>query len=214
MEVKDLIRLFNIVKTSCMTNRQLGLVALAGAPALFIGGNVEYAFKQLEHSWFTGVWGIVYISAWMFGLLALYRMRVAGDGFGKWLMRSMFVTLSIANISNFIQAFALPLTSSDWFFYLDIFWPLSHALMLVLGITVLFHKRLDLSSRRVLFIAGLWLPIGLFSIALFGKTFPVMFFPALYNAIMWSLMAFVAIRHGQQQTAEEQTPDTTNVVLS
>jgi hypothetical protein len=86
--------------------------------------------------------------------------------------------------------------------------------MLVLGITALVQKRLNSFSRGVLFVAGLWLPIGLVSLAIFGKTFPVMFFPALYNAIMWSLMALVAIRHGRQQAWEDRTADRAKVVLS
>jgi len=165
---------------------------------MLIGVNVENSFKQFEDSWFTGAWGIVYITAWMCGLLALYRMRVVGNGFGKWLMRIMFVTLTIANVSNIVQI-VTPKTTSNLFFYMDLFWPISHLLMLVLGITALFHKSVNAFSRGVLFAAGLWLPIALGSLAIFGRTLPVIFFPSLYNAIMWSLMALIAIKHEGKQ---------------
>ena len=79
-----------------MTNKQLGIIAFCGAPAMFIGVNVENTFKQFEDSWFTGVWGIIYMTAWMCSLIALYRMGVAGEGFGKWLIRIMFITITIA----------------------------------------------------------------------------------------------------------------------
>ena len=180
-----------------MTNKQLGMIALAGAPAMLIGVNIEYFFKQYENSWFTGVWGIVYMTAWMCGLIAFYRMRIVGDGFGKWLIRIMFFTITMANISNVVQLFT-PKTNWGWFFYLDLFWPLSHTLMLVLGITALFYKRLDTYSRGVLFIAGLWLPLALITLAILGRTSTAMVLPGIYNAVLWSLMAGIAIRYGNK----------------
>jgi len=176
-----------------MTNKQLGTIALAGAPAMFIGVNIENTFSQFQDSWFTGVWGIVYITAWMCSLKVLQRMEVAGKGFGKWLIRVMFFTLTVANISNVVQI--LTAKNDPWyFFYIDLFWPISHLLMLVLGNTSLFNRQLDKQSKIILFCAGLWLPLALASMAIFGKTTAVVFYPGLYNAVMWGLMAFIAIR--------------------
>jgi hypothetical protein len=184
-----------------MTNKQLGIIALCGAPSMFIGVNVEHSLNQFKDSWFTGAWGIVYMTAWMCSLIVLYRMRVAGEGFGKWLIRIMFFTITIANISNIIQIL-IPSKDPSYFFYIDLFWPLSHLLMLVLGITVLFNKSVDKYIKIILFCAGLWLPIALVSMMIFGKTTPVVFYPGLYNALLWSLMAYIAIKqHGKPQYA-------------
>ena len=174
------------------------MIALAGAPAMLIGVNIEYFYKQYENSWFTGVWGLVYMTTWLCGLIALYRMRVVGDGFGKWLIRIMFFTITMANISNVVQLFT-PKTNWGWFFYLDLFWPLSHTLMLVLGITALFQRHLDKFSRTVLFLAGLWLPLALITLAILGRITTAMVLPGIYNAVLWSLMALIAIRHGNRQ---------------
>jgi hypothetical protein len=48
-----------------MNNKTLGTCALIGAPAMFIGTLAEDAYPQLSDSWFTGVWGLLYITAFM-----------------------------------------------------------------------------------------------------------------------------------------------------
>ena len=176
-----------------MTNRQLGILALIGATSMFIGVNVEHNYSQMQDTWFTGAWGIVYITAWMCSLAVLHRMKVAGNGFGKWLIRAMFFTLTIANISNVVQILS-PKNDPWYFFYLDLFWPISHLLMLVLGITVQFNKHLQKSVKLILLGAGLWLPVALVPMAIFGKTDAVVFYPAVFNSVMWGLMAFIAIK--------------------
>src|SRR5688500_405375 len=182
-----------------MTNRQLGILALIGAPAMFIGVNVENSYSQMQDSWFTGAWGIVYITSWTCSLAVLYRLRIAGHGFGKWLIRVMFITLTVANISNIVQILS-PKNDPWYFLYIDLFWPLSHLLMLVLGVTAQFNRHLNKTTKLILMAAGLWLPIALVPMAIFGKTFAVVFYPGLYNAVMWGLMALVAIKQQDKHT--------------
>lgn len=183
-----------------MTNKQLGLIALAGSPAMLIGVYVEQAFSQYKDSAFTGLWGVVYITAWMCSLLVLKRIKAGGSGFGKWLIRIMFVTLTIANISNIVQIIT-PASDPWFFFYLDLFWPISHLLMFILGITCLFSNHLDKNSKIILAAAGLWLPIAISSMIILGRTTPVLFFGGLYNAVMWAMMAYVAIKQNIPQHA-------------
>jgi hypothetical protein len=175
-----------------MTNKQLGLIALAGSPAMLIGANVEHIYSQFEDTWFTGVWGIVYITTWMCSLLALHRSQVAGKGFGKWLITIMFFTLTIANISNIVQILT-PANDPWYFFYLDLFWPISHLLMFVLGITCLFNSKLDKYSKIILAGAGLWLPIAFVAMIILGRTNTVILYGSIYNAVMWALMAYIAM---------------------
>ena len=183
-----------------MTNKQLGTIALLGAPAMLIGINIETSYTRFEDSWFTGVWGIVYITAWMCSLAVLQRINAAGNGFGKWVIRIMFVTLTIANISNVVQILT-PAHDPWYFFYIDLFWPISHLLMLVLGITSLFNSKLDKISKLVLLGAGLWLPIALIPMAIFGKTAHVVLYHGIYNALMWGMMAYIAIRQHHRRYA-------------
>jgi hypothetical protein len=179
-----------------MTNKQLGLIALVGAPAMLIGVNAEYLNQNLQDSWFTGLWGIAYITAWMCSLIVMQRQLVTGSRFGKWLIRIMFVTLTIANISNIVQI-VTPHNDPWYFFYIDLFWPISHLLMMVLGITILFNKKLDLVSKLIFSGAGFWLPIALISLAVFGRTSSVILYPSIYNAVMWVLMAYLAYRSSE-----------------
>lgn len=179
-----------------MTNRQLGLIALVGAPAMLIGINAEYLNQNLADSWFTGVWGIVYITAWMCSLLVMHREHIAHNRFGRALIKIMFVTLTIANVSNIVQIVS-PHNDPWYFFYLDLFWPISHLLMTILGITVLFNKNLDMVSKLIFSGAGFWLPAALVPMAVFGRTDSVVLYPSIYNAIMWALMGYLAYRSGE-----------------
>jgi hypothetical protein len=171
-----------------MTNKQLGTLALAGAPALLIGMYTEKVSPQFTDSWFTGLWGLVYISAWMCSHTVLYRIESAGRRFGKWLMRIMFVTLAIANISNVIQ-FLASADKPSFFFYLDVCWPLSNVLMLVLGITILVNKRVAGNLRFIPLGCGLWLPFTLVIFYLFSPTPLMNLISGLYSMTMWGLLA-------------------------
>jgi apolipoprotein N-acyltransferase len=87
-----------------MSNKLLGILALIGAPWLFIGTSMEQRMPHLSDSWFTGVWGIIFISGWMCAVIALKRLRATGNtSFGKILLIVLIISLSIANLSNVIQ---------------------------------------------------------------------------------------------------------------
>ncbi|MDQ4140236.1 MAG: hypothetical protein M3142_06895 [Bacteroidota bacterium] len=84
-----------------MKNKTLGILALMGAPALLIGMHLEQTYKYLSDSWFTGVWGIIYISAWMASIIALRRIEATGKSrFGRIILRVITATLILADISN------------------------------------------------------------------------------------------------------------------
>jgi hypothetical protein len=174
-----------------MTNKQLGTLAIVGAPSMWIGVYLETTNASLKDTWFTGAWGIIYITAWMCSLWVFYRNNVAGDGFGKWLMRVMFVTLTIANISNVIQLLS-PHNKPEYFFYIDMCWPLSNVLLLALGIAIAIKGRLHGAARYIPLAAGLWLPVALGSLVVFGESKVMFFLTGLYSAIMWTLMGVIA----------------------
>jgi hypothetical protein len=60
-----------------MNNKTLGTLALIGAPFLLIGFKAEQHYAFLADSWFTGAWGLVYITAWLCSVAALHRLGAA-----------------------------------------------------------------------------------------------------------------------------------------
>ncbi len=89
-----------------MSNQLLGILALIGSPWLFIGTYMEQRMTHLSDSWFTGVWGILFISGWICAVIVLKRLRTTGSSsFGKVILLILLLSLSIANVSNVIQIF-------------------------------------------------------------------------------------------------------------
>src|SRR5690349_13888779 len=124
--VRRLSLLLSTIKKLFMNNKLLGTLALAGAPFMFIGVYLESIIKSLNDTWFTGVWGILYITGWMCSMIVLQRIEAVGKGrFGKGLIRVILFTLTVANVSNVVQLFTVP-NKPPYFFYIDLFWPLSN----------------------------------------------------------------------------------------
>lgn len=174
-----------------MNNKLLGALALMGAPFLFIGHFVEFGNKQLEDSWFTGFWGFIYITAWMCSIVALQKVKATGDGwFGRSILWIILISLTVANVSNIYQ-WAVPDSKPFFFFYIDLFWPFSNLLMLVVGIAVVVAKKLNGWRRYIPLVVGLWLPIALGSMFIMGRTSFSMMIGGVYSLIAWILLALM-----------------------
>lgn len=179
-----------------MNNRTLGVLALLGAPTMGLGIWLEQQYKPLSDSWFTGVWGLLYITAWMGSMVALRRMQATGTSrFGRALPLLMLGTLTIANVSNVWQVVA-PTVKTQLFWSLDIFWPLSNVLMLVYGITVLTANRLPGWKRFVPLLCGLWLPAAMASKLLPPNDFSFLFV-VLHSTLAWGLLAITVMTTDQ-----------------
>ncbi|QJW90536.1 hypothetical protein HNV11_14690 [Spirosoma taeanense] len=189
-----------------MNNKTLGALALLGAPSMGLGIWVEQQDKSLADSWFTGVWGLIYITAWMCSMVALQRMKVAGNSrFGRVFPLVILGFLTIANLSNVWQLVA-PTNKSTLFWRLDMFWPLSNVLMLIYGLTVIIANRLTGWQRFVPLLCGLWFPVAMATKLLPPNdfTFP---FVVLHTIIAWSLLAVVVLK------GREGKPVVPNAVL-
>ena len=175
-----------------MSNKLLGILALTGAPWLFIGTYVEQQMPHLSDSWFTGVWGIIFISGWMCAVIALKRLRATGDTtFGQILLTVLLISLSIANISNVIQII-VEKNKPSYFMFFDLFWPLSNIIMLIVGIMVIIAKRLKGWKRYVPLATGMWFPLAMLT-TLIDNGIVSFLFGGLYSAIAWVLLAIVII---------------------
>jgi hypothetical protein len=87
-----------------MPNRILAVFALLGSPWLFLGFLFENKYPHLLDSWFTGFWGLLYITGWMCSVIGLQRMKATGTGkFGKSILWILIVALLLADISNVMQ---------------------------------------------------------------------------------------------------------------
>jgi hypothetical protein len=177
-----------------MNNRTLGTLALLGAPFLLIGMMAEEQFESLANSWFTGFWGLIYISAWLCSVVVLRRLAVAGTGrLGRGLPWVLIGSLLLANASNGYQLVA-PGQETPVFRVLDAFWPLSNVLMLVLGVTIAVVGRLRGWQRYVPLIVGLWFPFAMAAKILLGRSPAAFWLGAPYTALAWSLLALVVLR--------------------
>lgn len=185
-----------------MSNKLLGILALIGSPWLSIGTYLEQKFPHLSDSWFTGVWGILFISGWMCSVAALKRLGATGSGtFGKVILLILLISLSIANVSNIIQIF-VERDKPPYFIFFDIFWPLSNLIMLVVGIKVITAKVLRGWKLYIPLATGLWFPLAmLFSFT--NISILSFFFGGIYPALAWALLAIVIITTRK----EEVTPN-------
>jgi hypothetical protein len=170
------------------------MLALLGSPWLFIGFYLENKYPHLSDSWFTGFWGLLYITGWMCSVIGLRQMKATGTGkFGKAILWILLVALLLADISNVMQL-VLEKNKPSYFFYIDLFWPLSNIIMLIVGITVIIAKRLQGWKRYIPFATGLWFPLAMSSLRLGNASYSPMFV-GLYSAITWFLLAMVVMLH-------------------
>lgn len=185
-----------------MSNRLLGILALIGSPWLFIGMYLEQRIPRLLDSWFTGVWGLLFISGWICSVIALRSLKATGNSsFGKILLIILLVTLSLANVSNVIQLI-VEKDKPSYFMVLDICWPLSNVIMLITGIMVIIVKGLPAWKRWIPLATGLWFPLAMLSFLIDNKI--VSLLVGFYSVIAWALLAIVIITTKKETEAVRQ----------
>ncbi|MDO1448130.1 hypothetical protein Q0590_17785 [Rhodocytophaga aerolata] len=177
-----------------MNNRILGLLAIVGAPFLLIdycihgqnGGG-----EQFEHTSLSGIFSIIYISAWMCSMVGLKNMYAAGDTKNNnlWILIPI-VTLSMANIWNVWETIQ-PGANTLLYHLLDAFWPISNIVMFFFGIRVIWVKKLQGWKRFVPLLVGLWLPLSIVLSLVAGLTVSSMLISGLYSAFAWAILGYV-----------------------
>ncbi|SKB78489.1 hypothetical protein [Dyadobacter psychrophilus] len=178
-----------------MNTRLLILAALIGAPFMCIGVYVEAKFPGVGQPWWTGVWGLIYITGWLAGMEAMRRLRLAGnDPLGKWAVVLVMIALFLADISNVWQLVA-PDYKPSLFWALDIFWPVSHVLMLLVGIATVRAKVLGPYQCWLPVVMGLWFPLTM----VLSRTPIVLHFSNIYSLIAWTSMALILWQRARMQ---------------
>ena len=179
-----------------MNNKLLGTVGMVGAPFLgidfFLNGG-GFGGASYEHTSQTGLFCLIYVSAWMCSIWGLLRANVAGFDKGRYVLITQLVFLTIANSSNVYEIIS-PETASTSIFYkmMDIFWPISNLFMIVTGITILWAGSFGGPRRFIPLIVGLWIPFSVlmyFGIGEMNKIHQVVI--GTYSAVAWMLMGYV-----------------------
>lgn len=183
-----------------MNIRTLGIFGLIGAPFLFIDTmNNSFRFDQTND--YSGIFNLLYITGWMCSMIALNRMGAFGSGrFGKLIFIVQMVFLTLANGWNIYECIQ-PRAGTALYTFLDAFWPISNAFMLITGITIVYVGGLQTWRRFVPLAVGSWLPLGILLWALFTRTPGVLLALNIYSMLAWLLLAFsiVTFRPEQQE---------------
>lgn len=177
-----------------MNNKQLGILALIGAPFLCINTYIHVPDPN-AHVYVTdslsGFFDLLYISGWLCSIVGLRRIGAMGhDRFGRIITVLSLGSLILANIWN-VYEMILP-NHNTWLYYaLDSFWPISNVVMIGVGIAVIRAKKLAGWKRYVPLLCGLWLPVTIAaSFALGDMAFAI---SNGYTVVAWTLLAITVL---------------------
>ena len=178
-----------------MNYRLAGIIAIVGAPFLFLDFLMYNMDGKNESTSLSGVFNLIYISAWMCSIVGLWKARATGyNKWGRIVLIIQLVFLSLANCWN-IYVIIDPGANTVLYQTLDFFWPISNLWMLATGITVLSAKVFKGWHRFVPLIVGLWLPISIsFLSALLRQSNMGMIIGGIYSALAWSLLGLVILK--------------------
>jgi hypothetical protein len=131
------------------------------------------------------------MTTWTIMLIVFREAAIAGKNhFARTLILVLLASLVIANVSNLINLFE-EANSISFFFYLDLFWPISHSLMLILGLTVLIQNTLTGWKKFVPLIFGSWFPVSMILMSIVGRQTIVFYSMEIFNLIGFASMALL-----------------------
>ena len=170
-----------------MNNRILGCIGMAGAPFLLID-TVSNGYYVYSHSSLSGLYNLVYITAWICSIVGLWRAGAFGNNRGgRRMYHIQLFFLAMANAWNTYEIIQ-PGAGTPLYYILDACWPLSNICMLATGIMLLRAGRLPGWTGFVPLLVGLWLPVGFLLWAIFSRTQAVLLAVNIYSAGMWFLL--------------------------
>ena len=171
--------------------KRLGILALMGAPFLFIDMLVGAKLPDFAESvpWFSGFAGLFYITGWLASMENLRQLSEnKKHGFTWYAICLVMFTLIIADLSNIwaIVSTARPAI----YFILDAGWPVSHLLMLPVAWAVIRGSLLKGYRKYLPLLMGLWFPVCM----LIGKNDFGPYFGGIYSTFIWFLFAIAGMR--------------------
>jgi hypothetical protein len=180
-----------------INTRLLGTLGLFGGPMLFASFLIGSLGGMKQDNPIVYAVGILYLMGWMCSAVGLRRLRVTGDGaFAKGLFVVQIVGLCLAIVFNILEACDFGY-GTVFFGITDAAWPLSHLLMIVVGIATI-NTGLWRGWRRFTpLLCGLVLPIALTTGAVFGR--PAMMVPfGVLTTTAFTLLAWAVRTSGDE----------------
>ena len=178
-----------------MNYRLAGIIAIFGAPFLFLDFLMYNMDGKNESASLSGVFNMIYITAWMISIVGLWKAKATG--YNKWSKIVLIIQLAFLSLANCWNIYVIMNPGAETVLYrvLDLFWPISNLWMLATGITIVVAKVLMGWMRYVPLIVGLWLPLNLaFMSAMMGQTNLGMIVGGVYSALAWSLLGLVIFK--------------------
>lgn len=178
--------------------RLLGTLGMIGAPFLLLEG-VTRGFQMIEGTTpLGGFLELFYLGGWTCSLIGLGMLQATGRGkVGKAILGLLLLGLVMATAISLSGIFMPNLDPENGLYQiLDIAWPLSHTLMLVVGSAVLVVKRLSGWTRFAPLACGLAVPLLIVAKIIGGEQASVLFF-GFYTWIMFTLLGY-AVRNGER----------------
>jgi hypothetical protein len=183
-----------------LSNKTLGIIAMIGAPFLFLEMCSDYKFG-LANTPAAGLCDLVYMAGWMCSITGLKRQLAAGDNkHSKRLLNLNLVFLSFACIWNIWEA-TDPNNQTTLFRILDCFWPASNILLFITGIVIAIKGRLSGFSRYAPLIAGFWVGFAMLFGALAGGRNELSFYvTGGYSVVAWFLLGLSIYKSDNKTT--------------
>jgi hypothetical protein len=177
-----------------MNYKLAGIISILCAPFLY----VNFLTSERNHlTWWTGMYGMIYMIGWICSLIALQRMEILGKSkFAKVAFIIQYVLLAGAQCWN-IWVIVGPSYGNVLYNIFDICWPLSNIWMLVIGIATVRAKRLQGWKRFVPLVVGLWFPLMVVPAITIGAMSSI---AGPYSAVAFGLLGLVVFQRGEERT--------------
>ena len=170
-----------------MNKKLIGLIAMLSSPFLAVDLLIHGSFDKYNPTSLGGLFSFIYMTGWFLCVLILYGMHATSPKGVRTVFIIQIIFLCVAEVWN-VYATIEPKASSIVFRITDVFWPISNAFMLVTGLTIVFAKKIIGWQRYIPLVVGLWLPIGVISLIVFGKSPVTTGIVCGYSVVAWSLL--------------------------
>ncbi|MBF9219828.1 hypothetical protein [Hymenobacter ruricola] len=176
-----------------ISNKVLGVLGMAAAP--FLGLETHFFIKAGMHNTsLTGTCDLIYMLGWAGSIVALLRLRAAGDTkVGRAVLYAQLGCLAMACIWN-AWVIVAPNSEGSVFRFFDAFWPISNVFMLATGAAVARARRLRGWARWVPLGVGCWFPFTMLLGLAFGRSEVVLYGMTGYSVVAWFCLGLVVFR--------------------
>ena len=175
--------------------RILGVLGMVTSPFLFLSFAAN-GFQNGDSNQLGAALGLVFSVGWFSNALGLYILGAAGRRLPARILMGVEVFGTILASIFQVYEFVAPGSTSVLYTITDIAWPLSMLTLLIIGIVAIFARQFEGWLRFTPLIAALWLPFGIFEMAVLGETVGQVV-GGLHTAIGWFLIGYAIFRGGK-----------------